>query len=252
MSYYFAHKGYMTIDLTNEDDPLLIRKVETLPSSESLHARTLFNGLFRYAEREIVQGATPFDEDEVKVTIRVSNLEHKFYESADKAIKQTPKIKMYEPKSMLFYALGAMIGVLYGVIMPLIASLNIGGGYRYMAGVVFAVPAIGILVLGLLKENYRYKWKKSVMLAMTAAQMGVAALFALLFIAFFATHVLTGYEKAVVCVGALLPAFFTLHKLVRTDKYCKTLGQILGFKDFIVVTEEEKIEFMLKEDPQLY
>ena len=252
MLYYFAHKGYMTIDFTDEDNPLLIQKVPALPKTEAIHARTLFNGLFAHADREIIKGKTPFDQDEVKVTTRVSDLQYQFYESADKAIKQTPKLKMYEPKSVLFYVLGGIIGVLYGLLMPLVASFDIGGGYGYMAGVVFGVPAIVVLVLGLLKENYRYKWKKSVALGMTAAQIGVAALFALLFIALFGSHVLTGYEKAVVCVGALLPVFFTLGKLSRTEKYRKRLGQILGFKDFIVVTEEEKIKFMLKEDPELY
>ena len=252
MIYYFAHKGYLTIDFTDEDNPLLTQKVAALPKTESTHARTLFNGLFAHADREIIEGKTPFDQDEVKVTTRVSDLQYKFYESADKAIKQTPKLKMYEPKSVLFYVLGAIIGLLYGFLMPLIVSLDIGGGYVYPVGIAFFVPLVVIAVLGLLKENYRYKWKKSAMLGMTAGQIGVAALFALLFIGLFGSHVLTGYEKLVVCAGALLPVFFTLNKLARTEKYRKTLGQILGFKDFIVVTEEDKIKFMLEENPELY
>lgn len=252
MIYYFAYKGYLTIDLIDEGDPRLIRKVEQLPKTESVHARTLFNGLFARAEREVIEGKTPFDEDTVVVFTRVSRLKHKFYESADKAIKQTPKLKMYEPKSVVWYVLGGVFGLLCGLIIPLIASFKVGGGYAYFGGVVFFVPIAVVLVLGLLKENYRYKWKKSALFGLTVGQIGIAALFTLIFIAFFASYVLTGYEKAVVCVGALLPTFFTGNKLSRTEKYRKTLGQILGFKDFIVVTEEEKIEFMLKENPELY
>ena len=252
MIYYFAHKGYLTIDLIDEDDPRLIQKVTELPKTESTHARTLFNGLFARADREVIEGKTPFDEDTVVVFTRVSRLKHKFYESADKAMKQTPKLKMYEPKSALWYVLGGVMGLLYGLIMPLVSSFRVGGGYAYFGGIVFFVPITVVLILGLLKENYRYKWKKSALFGMTLGQIGIAALFALIFIAFFASYVLTGYEKAVVCVGALLPTFFTINKLSRTEKYRKTLGQILGFKDFIVVTEEDKIEFMLKEDPELY
>ena len=33
MIYYFAHKGYLMINLENEDDPVLIRKVVSLPES---------------------------------------------------------------------------------------------------------------------------------------------------------------------------------------------------------------------------
>lgn len=252
MLYYFAHKGYLAIDFSDEDDPLLIQKVTILPKDESTHARTLFNGLFARADREVIAGATPFDEDEVKVTIRVSQLKYKFYESAEKAIAQTPKLKMYNPKSVFFYVLGAVVGVLYGWLTPLIVSFDVGGGYGYMLGVAFCVPAILLLVMGLLKENYRYKWKRSAHFGMSVAQIGIAVLFALIFIFFFASHVLTEYEKFVVCVGALLPTFFTLNKLTRTEKYRKTLGQVLGFKDFIVVTEEEKIKFMLEENPELY
>ena len=252
MLYYFAHKGYLTIDLTNDDDPKFIQKVTTLPATESLHARTLFNGLFARADREVIAGKTPFDDDTVIVSTRVSGLKHKFYETADKAIKQTPNLKMYESKSVAWYALGSVIGLFYGLILPFALSFAVGGGYTYFGGGAFFVPIAVVLVLGLLKENYRYKWKKSALLGMTIAQIGVAALFALIFIAFFASHVLTGYEKSVLCLGALLPTFFTLNKLLRTEKYRETLGQILGFKDFIVVTEEEKIEFMLKENPELY
>ena len=252
MLYYFAHKGYLTIDFSNEEDPVFIQKVPALPKGEALHARTIFNGLFAHADRVAVQGKTPFDEDTVVVSARISDLKHKFYESADKAIKQTPKLKMYEPKSVFCYVLGGIIGFLYGLIMPLVMSFAIGGGYAYFGGVVFFVPICVILLLGLLKENYRYKWKKSALLGMTAGQIGIAVLFALIFIGLFATYVLTGYEKLVICVGALLPAFFTLNKLSRTEKYRKTLGQILGFKDFIVVTEEDRIKFMLQENPELY
>ena len=246
MLYYFAHKGYLLIDLTNDDDPRFIQKVSVLPETESVHARTLFNGLFARADREVIAGKTPFDDDTVIVSTRVSRLKHKFYETADKAIKQTPNVKMYEPKSVLWYVLGGVLGLLCGLILPLVLSFAVGGGYTYFGGGVFFVPIVAILIFGLLKENYRYKWKRSALLGMTAAQVGLATLFALIFIACFASHVLTGPEKAVVCLGALLPTFFTLGKLSRTEKYRQTLGQILGFKDFIVVTEEEKIEFMLK------
>ena len=252
MLYYFAHKGYMTIDFSNEEDPLLVQKVSALPKEEAVHARTIFNGLFARADRVMVEGETPFDEDTVVVSTRISDLKHKFYESADKAIKQTPKLKMYEPKSVFWFLSGGILSVLFGLLMPMIMSFSIGGGYAYFGGIVFFVPLAVIAILGLLKENYRYKWKKSALLGMTLGQMGIAALFALIFIAFFATYVLTGYEKLAVCVGALLPVFFTLNKLSRTEKYRKTLGQILGFKDFIVVTEADRIQFMLEENPQLY
>lgn len=253
MIYYFAYKGYLAIDFSDEDDPVLIQRIPALPKGEeSVHARTIFNGLFKDADRETIEGETPFDEDQVKVTIKISQLKNRFYESVDKATQQTPKLKMYDKKSIIWYVLGGVIGTLFAWIMPFVASLSVGGGYVYFAGGAFIVPALVILGLGAIKENYRYKWKKKGLIGMTVAQIAIAVVSALIFVGLFATHILTGYEKLVVSVGAILPTFLTLNKLSRTEKYRKTLGQILGFKDFIVVTEEDKIKFMLEENPELY
>ena len=63
---------------------------------------------------------------------------------------------------------------------------------------------------------------------------------------------MTGYEKAFLSIGVFLTAFITSNKLSRTEEYRKDLGDILGFKDFIVATEEDKIKVMLQKDPELY
>ena len=38
----------------------------------------------------------------------------------------------------------------------------------------------------------------------------------------------------------------------RTEEYTLVLGEILGFKEFITVTEEDKIKFMLEDNPELF
>lgn len=39
---------------------------------------------------------------------------------------------------------------------------------------------------------------------------------------------------------------------VYTKEHAELLGQILGFKQFILYTERDKVEFMLKDDPELF
>ena len=63
---------------------------------------------------------------------------------------------------------------------------------------------------------------------------------------------MTEWEKLVLCLGVFGACFITQGALSRSENYLKILGQILGFKDFIVVTEEDKIKFMLEENPELY
>ncbi len=253
MIYYFAHKGYLTIDFSNEDDPVLTTHFKALPKEESAHARTLFKGLFKDAEETLVKGATPFDEDAYEAKTSLSALTGKFYETVEQAKLQVPKKHMYDKRSIFGFLFGGLLGVLYAFLVPLIAGLNsIGGGYTYFLGVIAGLSVPVVCLLGYVRENYRYKWKQTKQTAVFIAQIAVSVTVAIVFCVFFAEHVLTVFEKILICAISVLCNYITLGALSRNENYCKTLGQILGFKDFIVYTEEDKIRFMLEENPELY
>lgn len=252
MLYYFAYKGELSIDLTDEDDPVLIKKVDALPAGTPAYQKTLFNGLFKNATLTKTAGKTPFDEDTYTVSVKVSDLKEKFYESADKAKMQVRSPKMYEKKSVFGYIAGGLLCTLYAFALSFIMGLRVGGDYTYFLGIVFFVPAAIILLLGWVKENYRYKWKKSAFLGASIAQGAIAVLFTLIFCFLFGEHVMTEYEKLAISLFAFAALFATSTSLSRTERYVATLGDILGFKEFIVVTEEDKIKFMLQDNPELY
>lgn len=234
MIYYFAQEGFLTIDFSDQDDPIL-RKKAPLKDGVAPHIRTLYNGLFASGEK-----------------VSVSDLSEKFYAYVDKATKQVPTREMYEKRSVLGYVFGGIIGVLYSLLCGLILGKKLGGGYSYLLGGVFALPAIAILLIGYIRENYRYKWKNGALTGTRVGQLVIAFLGVLIFTLGFAKHISTEYERLIIAVFATLPMLFTQNVLSRTEKYCLELGDILGFKEFIVVTEEDKIKFMLEENPELY
>lgn len=234
MIYYFAQEGYLTIDFSDQDDPIL-RKKAPLKDGVAPHIRTLYNGLFASGEE-----------------VAVSDLSEKFYTYVDKATKQVPTREMYDKRSILGYAFGGIIGVLYSLLCGLILGKKLGGGYSYLLGGVFALPAVAILLIGYIRENYRYKWKNGALTGTRVGQLVIAFLGVLIFTLGFAKHISTEYERLIIAVFATLPMLFTQNTLSRTEKYCLELGDILGFKEFIVVTEEDKIKFMLEENPELY
>ncbi len=239
MMYYFASKGYLKIDLTNEEEPKLVRLVPALPENASAHEKTLFNGLFARASGEGV--------------IAVSALESKYYDAAQAAKLQVVSPKpMYQGLSTLAWVLCSLVGVAFGIFAPLFMGKRLGGGYAYLAGLFFFLPAIVCMVLGRVRENYRYKWGKGKRLGFLCIEIAVCAVVAILVVLLFAEHIMTVSEKVVVCVGALLPMLLAQGALVRSEGYIAALGDVLGFKEFIVVTEEDKIKFMLAENPELY
>ena len=243
MIYYFADKGYLKIDFTDQDDPELIATCEELPEKATAYEKTLFDGLFKDAK---------WGEDSRRA-VKVSGLAGKFYEASQIAKKQVPNTPpVYEKKSFCAYLCGPILGLLIGVILPFIVSLRIGGRYYYLLGVAFLAPLAINAFLGYVVESYRYKWKPKKRRFFYVLEAVIALLFSALFIGAMAEHVMTGYEKALLCIGVFMAAFITSGKLSRAEEYLKDLEDILGFKEFIVVTEEDKIKVMLEENPELY
>lgn len=236
MIYYFAYKGYLSIDLSDEKNPAFTKLVAALPETAKTHEKTLFDGLFRNGD-----------------TVRVSDLKERFYVAVDKAKKQLLTPKMYDRKSVFLFVCGGILALLTAFILPFwLGRTRIGGGYTYLAGAVFIAPIVGIWAIGCIRENYRYKWKKGKQFGLFLVQVLIMAVSIVIFVFGFASHIMTRWEKLYISVIVLLTTFLSTGSLSRTEEYASSLGQIIGFKEFIVVTEEEKIKFMLEENPELY
>lgn len=249
MIYYFAYKGYLKIDFSDEKDPKLITSLDKLPEDAPVHQKTLFKGLFRGAK---VVSDDPFDMGERE--IKISELTGTFFETVEVVKKQVPSPKpMYEKKSVFGYIGGGILAILFAILAPLFMSRKVGGGYMNpFVGIMLVLSVVLSLVLGFVQENYRYKWKKGTKFTVTLVKYGVLFLISLLFIFNVAEFFMTEYEKLVVCVVTFACCMLTQNALSRTEKYVRSLGDILGFKEFILVTEEDKIKFMLEENPELY
>lgn len=243
MIYYFADKGYLRIDLSDEEDPELISLVEELPDSEPSYAQTLFDGLFENGRERA---------DHCKAA-HISELVGSFYDHMELAKLQVPNPPtMYEKKSVWGYVGGCVLAVLLGFFTCFLMGKRVGGEYSYYWGIVLAVPVLLLGLAGRMDENYRYKWKASQRRGSVLGQIVIAVLSTILFVWLFAGFIMTAAEKIALCVGVFGVCFTMRGVLSRTEEYSKVLGDILGFKDFIIVTEEDKIKFMLEENPDLY
>ena len=159
MIFYFAHRGYLTIDMSNEKDPVF-SKVCEISDTESPHAKTLFNGLFAVGN-----------------VVAVSDLKEKFFRYVDTAKLQLPTPKMYKKSSVLGYLLGGLISVLYVLLLSMgFASARLGATYTTFVGLVWLAPVAIVLLLGFVAENYRYKWKGKTQKMVRIAQGIVAIL----------------------------------------------------------------------------
>lgn len=236
MIYWFASKGWLFINLEKEDDPVLMRRAD-LPENIPSYQRTLFEGLFGGMD-----------------SVRVSSLENKFYKTADKVrtLVDTKDIVHFERRSEWGLILGGVFAVLLFFFSSFFSSLGVGGGYKYWFSWIMVIPVVLVGMLLRKNANYRYKKNKRAYFWSFVPLILLAAVITVLYMLFMAKHLLNPWEKLAVGIFAWGCLFIGLTSLSPTKEYAEILGEILGFKEFITVTESDRIKFMLEENPELF
>lgn len=238
MIYYFASKGYLSIS-TENDEIVLKRVVEQLPDTESAHAKTLYKGLFDGGRDETT----------------VSDLKNEFYVHVDEArqLAGGKRPKMYQGGSVARFIVTLLLSLgLFLLVPAIVGVVYVGGGYVSLpGGLLMLIPIVVGGILFWLTENYRYKWsakKRIGFLLFVPLAMIVGGV---IYCSFYA-HVLAPFERVITLVFGYLVLLSSGKMLVRDEKYLETLGKILGFKEFILVTKKDRLEEMIETTPDLF
>ncbi len=235
--FWFAEQGYLTIDLTYEDDPLLRYTGKRLPSNAPEHQRLMLNGLFASSNQ-----------------VYISSLKEKFYTTADKVRAKVPNVSagVYSKKSEILPLFFGVISILLCGGLAFLLSKTVIKDYFYWlpfvtSGIAFLLGAIG----SVLSTQYEFKWSENkrkivtVVCTLGGALAGVAGFFV-------PCAAFGGVTVLVLSVGAAVAGSAAGGMLCRTEEYTEKLGQVVGFKNFILYTEKDKIKFMLQENPNFY
>jgi hypothetical protein len=235
MIYWFASNGYLKIDFSSED-PVLLRTQKPFDQNAPAYQRVMLEGLFRSG-----------------MQVKISELTNKFYLTVDKAkaLVSAKDIPRYEKKSIvaLFLCGGLALGLLF--VLPLVLGLVLMGGRYLFLGKppLHLIPVIGGILL--LKVGVDRKWKgKSGLWTFLAILLVVG--YGAVYVFINAAHILSTIERILLatCSGVIILA--SVKVLSYTEPYAKVMGDVVGFKEFILYTEEDKIAFMLQENPELY
>jgi uncharacterized membrane protein len=236
--FYWANKGYIKIDLENEKNPIFIRIVQQLPDDAPQYQKIMYNDLFKKG-------------DEVKT----SQLENKFYTTVDKVTKNvnaTTK-KLYDGKSIGISLIFALIGGLFAGLAPIIFAMVRIHPTLFLGSCLAVI--IPVIVIYVLTQSLMYNKLKISGGKFKMCLGGIIAL-SLVFTLFYAVlvpaEVLGVASKIIVCIAAYAMAIISVTLINRTPDYSEKLNQIIGFKEFILYAEKDRLEAMLEDDPQLY
>ncbi len=235
--FYWANKGYISINLDNEDDPILTRK-QYLPNGTPQYQEVLFSAIFAGGD-----------------TVLTSSLQYKIYGAVEKTGKMVSRSNrnMYTKASvtagMAFTVIAGLIMALIPIILPMTRVSTLFFDPVYLLAVLGVIPIYALTQSVFYKKNKLSK-KKFVLLLTGVAALGVAL--SLVYIFLVPATVLELAPRIILCVLTLAIVMLSVTLMTRTKTYSEQLNQIMGFKNFITLVEKDKLEALLQENPQLY
>lgn len=240
MIFYWASKGFLTIDNVDSDDPVLIKQREIgADEAGGPEYLNLFDKIFE-------------DKTRVSVSSLQYNLTAQFQAVTRAARKKTNKI--YGKKtgwiSKATCALTIIACVATAVIEEYVAIQSTDIFFPL-------IPWIFLMVIGyvasyrLWKNEYKIKHYKAVR-TLTFIATVLPGTFFFMFPWFGYPDVITLAQALLLGTGGSALIFAAGMYNKRTESYRKTLGEVVGFKNFIELAEKEKLEMLLEENPQYY
>ncbi len=243
--YYLAQNGYLNVVVEDEK----AKNIRLVATERSIEDNTMPAYVVTFYKSLFASGKD----------VLVSNLSDSFYSSLSTMKKQLDfdkilpnKEAMYkesgEKRSLFISFLSTLFLVFSGIFVSIIDFVQ--GGVALLqtnldfwqfliiaVGGIFAYE-IGNQLLISRKEAFKTYFKLFILFVILAIIMALLkfSIVALL----------------IVMISGVILAILEEKCVVRSDSYIDLLGQIDGFKAFITATEKDKLEMMLKDEPNLY
>lgn len=240
--FYWASEGYIEIEEKDGETYFKrLRKIDEVAPYE----KTLFNKIFSY-------GTPSKDGSPVVAASALSGKVYSAVAQAKSELNAQYKGKLYKtPYTVLAVGFG-VICALYGVLMAMLCTFRVGVGFVNIAGIAVLLPVLVAFGFGtVLMLNYQKLTvtRRKVFLALLFASSVLLAVGVMLLVP---THAMSWAEKFVfaACLGGASAITPFLTK--RTTFYTEQLNEIVGFRDFLRDAEKDRLETLLKDDPQYY
>lgn len=236
--YYFADKGYLKINLDDRDDPTLIRMVKDLPASASAQEKVMFNGLFGNND-----------------TVKPSELKYKFYKTVERVTASVSKQArgLYTSTSMGVSILFAILGGLVAALAPIILMVTrISVHYLNILPLIALIPMFIIYAVSEQIVFCQIKYSTGKKLLFGLIILAITALTCLAYVFLIPDYIMGKIVKLVICAISCITVALSAILINRSDNYAKQLGEIVGFRNFILLAEKDKLEKLLEDNPDFY
>ena len=239
MIFYWAGKGYLKINLENKKDPVIIRTVRYLPADAADYEKLMFERLFESGD-----------------AVKPSQLKYKFYKTVEnvRAMVNSKTKKLYSGKSIAFSVLFAVIGGILPFIAQFILGLSqISIKFFSFTGILALCPCAIIFCFGeYFKLSFmKYDGKRKLLFAFILALIAVA--YCVIYALISPVYIIGGFIPSIfIAAASCLITAASVFLTCRTESYNAKLNEIVGFRNFILLAEKDRLETLIEDDPQFY
>lgn len=234
--YYWANKKLLTVDFTDEEDPIL-HKIGELPPEAPDHERVVFERIFLGGD-----------------TVAISSLNNTFYVTAAQAkrlaVSKTPK--MFTRRSCLFSGIFAIAAALLFCLTIFLRGMRINTSFQLIVPLIPVLLFAVIYAIGYLSVKNKRKISSRKRILLFVAQLAVAGAFTAVACFLILPTYLFTLVKPFFCILAALTAVASPYLLRERSEYISAVNALLGFQEFIRLAEKDRLEMLLKENPEYY
>lgn len=235
MIIYWASRGHLQI--IEKDKDITLKKLKDLDESAKSYEKTIFNCIFSSGEEVSLDNIKGFGE---KLLVAKAQL------------KKDIKHLNYEPKTKIARNLLRVMSAL----LPAIAT----GLMLWMTvtawSIVFAIIEFIVIYAVINLYNYacdkEFYHRKGLTIFYKILSNAVIVVCGILVMLKYEFYVDSCFMVIVSHLGAIVLMYLSGKVLSRTEISNDRLGKILGLKNFILVTEKDKMEMLVKDNPQSF
>ena len=234
--FYWADKGYLKINLDDKDNPTIIR-IKNLPATAESYEHTVFSGLFKNGD-----------------AVRTNDLKYVFYPTFERATAlANEKAKgLYMSSSIGVSIIFALLSGLLIGIAPFVLGIMNMSLMTYLFGFIALIPALVLygFTESIMYNKLKNRGGKNVLFGVLLALGILACTAAFTFI--IPSSVMPLIPKLLICLICFTNVSVAVCIISRTREYTEKLNQIVGFRNFILCAEKDRLEALLESDPQYY
>lgn len=235
--YYWASQEHLHIEEDDKGKLTLIRK-SPLDDEHKSYEKIMYSALFKDGER-----------------VDIDSLKNKFYmtiESSSASLKNEYRGKLFGTNEFVLSIVLAVVASLVVGIWSLLSGLLVSAMYFLTSGFVAAGIASAIIfIIGTTLFRYEPKViasrKKFYLLFYAFVALGGVVISM-----YMRSQFVSFYDSVIMSIIYSLMMLVIPFTQKRTPYYHSVINELTGFKVFLVEAEKDRLEMLLKDNPQYY